>query len=229
MALFVIGDLHLSLGTDKPMDIFQGWDNYVEKLEENWKKIVKDTDTVVVAGDISWAMKLEECYNDFKFINDLPGNKIFLKGNHDYWWGTKKKIEEYLEEHNFNKIKILYNNAFAVDNFAVCGTRGWVLDSSDEKDLKIVNREAGRLNLSLTAGEKLGLEKIVFLHYPPVYGNDISKEIIEVLNKHNVKKCYYGHLHGTNAIKYAIQGMYNGIDYKLISSDSLNFMPYLVR
>ena len=136
MPLFVIGDLHLSLGEDKPMDIFSGWNDYVERLEKNWRSLVKDDDTVVVAGDISWAMKLEETVTDFKFIDSLPGRKIFLKGNHDYWWGTKSKIEKLLAENELNTISILFNNAYTCGEYAICGTRGWFLENDTPEDIK---------------------------------------------------------------------------------------------
>ena len=150
MSLFCIADLHLSLGTNKPMDVFEGWGNYTDRILNNWNSIVKPEDTVVVAGDISWAMKMEECFADFDFINNkLNGTKILLKGNHDYWWGTKKKIDKYLEDNNFDKIKILFNNSYKVGEFAVCGTRGWNLEIDSAEDEKILNRELGRLRLSL--------------------------------------------------------------------------------
>lgn len=229
MALFAIADLHLSLGTDKPMDIFRGWDNYVSKLEANWKKIVKDDDTVVIPGDISWGMKLDECYKDFEFINNLPGKKIFIKGNHDYWWATKSKIDNYLKENSFDTILVLFNNSYTVDSFTVCGTRGWFLESETDNDVKVLNREVGRLRASLEDGLKKGGEPVVFLHYPPVYGSQECSEIIDVLLEYNIKKCYYGHIHGVNNIKNAIEGEYKGINFKLVSCDKLDFMPLLVR
>lgn len=229
MALFAIADLHLSLGTDKPMDIFRGWDNYVSKLDANWKKIVKDDDTVVIPGDISWGMKLYECYKDFEFINNLPGKKIFIKGNHDYWWATKSKIDNYLKENYFDTISVLFNNSYTADNFTVCGTRGWFLESETDNDVKVLNREVGRLRASLQDGLKNGGEPVVFLHYPPVYGSQECSEIIDVLLEYNIKKCYYGHIHGANNIKNAIEGIYKGIDFTLVSCDKLGFMPLLVR
>ena len=169
MSLYAIADLHLSLGTDKPMDIFGGWDNYIERLDKNWRSTVKSEDTVVIAGDISWAMRLEQTFKDFSFIESLPGRKIFLKGNHDYWWTTRKKIEAYLKENNFKSISILFNSAEVVENFAVCGTRGWSYDCSTQEDVKILNREVGRLTMSIEQARKLDREVIVFLHYPPVF------------------------------------------------------------
>ena len=141
MSLFAIADLHLSLGTDKPMDVFHGWSDYVERLKTNWERLVTDDDTVVIAGDISWAMKLEECDADFGFINSLPGAKILLKGNHDYWWQTKKKIDDYLLAKGFDTIKVLFNNAYEADGRAICGTRGWYYDKEGDHDMKVINRE----------------------------------------------------------------------------------------
>lgn len=230
MALFAIADLHLSLGTDKPMDVFPGWSDYVERVENNWKKLISNDDTVVIGGDISWAMKLEECFADFSFIHTLPGKKIFLKGNHDYWWGTKKKMDDYLAQNGFDSISILFNNAYRIGDTAVCGSRGWFLESETEEDIKVLNRETGRLEASILAAEKTGVQDvIVFLHYPPIYGGIECTEITEVLKTHNIKQCFYGHLHGTSAIKYAFEGTKDGISYRLISADKLNFIPILIK
>ena len=229
MALFAIADLHLSLGTDKPMDIFRGWDDYVQRLETNWRRLVRENDTVVVAGDISWAMKLEECAADFSFLNSLPGKKIILKGNHDYWWTTKSKMDRYLSDNGFDTISILFNNSYECPPFAVCGTRGWALDSSQEEDIKILSREAGRLRASLEQSKKSGLEQIVFLHYPPIFGTLECKEILDILFEYNIKKCYYGHLHGFSAKRFAITGDHKGINFSLIACDSTNFTPIAVR
>ena len=155
MSLFAIADLHLSLGTDKPMDVFRGWTDYVDRLKTNWERLVTDDDTVVVAGDISWAMKLEECDADFSFVHSLPGQKIFLKGNHDYWWQTKKKLDDYLADRGFDTIRILFNNAFMVEGRTVCGTRGWYYDKEGEHDIKVINREIGRLKMSFTEAKRL--------------------------------------------------------------------------
>ena len=229
MSLFAIADLHLSLGTDKPMDIFSGWNDYVTRLESNWRKLITDNDTVVIGGDISWAMKLEETYEDFKFINELPGKKIFVKGNHDYWWQTKKKIEDYLKSKNFNTISILFNNAYELDDYAVCGTRGWFYDVGDDADKKVINREAGRLRASIEAALKTGKEPVVFLHYPPVFQERECQEIMSVLLEYKIGKCYYGHLHGSGAFRYAVTGDYKGVEMHLISCDYLGFMPKLLR
>lgn len=210
------------------MDIFSGWQDYTSRILNNWNSIVKDEDTVVVAGDISWAMKLEDCFNDFDFINNkLKGNKILLKGNHDYWWGTKKKIDSYLEENGFDKIKILFNNSYTVGNYNICGTRGWNLEIDSEEDEKILNRELGRLKLSLDSVDN-DKETIVFLHYPPLYGTQRCQEIFDILHNYNIRKCYYGHLHGQKIIKYSYNGDYEGIKLKLISTDSVSFTPVLI-
>lgn len=230
MALFVIADLHLSLSGDKPMDVFAGWTNYVERLEKNWRAIVKEEDTVVIAGDISWAMRLEEIYEDFKFINELPGKKLISKGNHDYWWTSVTKMNKYVKDNGFNTISFLHNNAYAVGEYAVCGTRGWYYDAENDADMKVLNREVGRLKISIEQGLKLGenLKPVVFLHYPPVYADTPCKEILDVLYEYKIEKCYYGHIHGGNASKRAENGMYNGVKLRLIACDYINFTPVLV-
>jgi predicted phosphohydrolase len=229
MALFAIADLHLSLGEDKPMDIFHGWNDYVNRLKNNWLKIVTDDDTVMIAGDISWAMKLEETFTDFKWIDDLPGKKIFLKGNHDYWWGTKSKTDKFLSENNLNSISILFNNAYEVDEYALCGTRGWFLENYTPEDIRVLNREVGRLKTSIECAIKTGKKPVVFLHYPPYYNRIECKEIFDVLLEYNIEKCYYGHIHGAKNIRNAFEGNYKGVELKLISCDRLSFIPLLVR
>ncbi|MBQ2443751.1 MAG: metallophosphoesterase [Clostridia bacterium] len=229
MSVFVIADLHLSLGTDKPMDIFRGWDGYEKRLEENWRKLITDNDTVVIPGDISWAMKLSDTFEDFRFINGLPGRKLFLKGNHDYWWDTRRKMEMYLKENGFDTIEIVFNSAYAAEGYAICGTRGWFYDAETDSDKKVLSREVGRLRTSLNEALKTGLEPVVFLHYPPVFGNQRCDDILNVLKEYEIKKCYYGHLHGINAARKAVTGDFEGIKFRLISSDYLKFMPELVR
>lgn len=225
MALFAIADTHLSFGTNKPMDTFQGWNNYTEKLEKNWNMLVSENDTVVIAGDISWAMNFDELKADFQFIDNLNGNKIIFKGNHDYWWNTMTKMNTFIEENNFKTIRILHNNSVSYNNVSVCGSRGWLFESEEDHDEKILNREVSRLKASLDSAECD--EKIVFLHYPPLTTNSECREIISLLNEYGIKKCYYGHLHG-DAAKYAIDGNRDNIDFKLISCDRLNFTPYLI-
>ncbi|MGN0597806.1 MAG: metallophosphoesterase [Ruminiclostridium sp.] len=230
MSLYAIGDLHLSFGTDKPMDIFKGWDNHVEKLERNWNETVSDQDTVVVVGDVSWAMKLEHAYKDFEFINNrLKGKKIFLKGNHDYWWSTAAKMNNFLEESGFDKISILSNNSYLVSGVSVCGTRGWINDTTEAADVKLLNREASRLDLSIQEGIKLGGELIAFIHYPPVFSNEKNYYILEVLQKYGIQQCFYGHIHGRAGFELARQGLIDGIEYTLISADYVDFTPKLIK
>lgn len=224
MSLYAIADLHLSLGTNKPMDVFNGWDNYVQRLEENWKAVVGSNDTVVIAGDISWGINLEQSKKDFEFIDKLPGKKIFLKGNHDYYFATKNKIDMFFKENDFKTLKFLFNNCYEYGDYSICGTRGWVNEPGKTADKKILEREAGRLKLSLDFAKKT---PIVFLHYPPIFGDSRTQEILDVLHKYEIKQVYYGHLHGRSC-KYAVQGEVDGIFYKLISSDYLNFKLFKV-
>lgn len=225
MAIFVVGDLHLSLGGDKPMDVFEGWEGYLPKLEANWRTLIFPQDTVILAGDTSWAMKLEDTKTDFAFIQNLPGQKWLLKGNHDYWWTTARKMERYLTENGFDTMHILHNNACMVGNYALCGTRGWPFDDTNAQDAKIMAREAGRLRMSLQAG---GIaQKIAFLHYPPVYPGGCAQPLVDILHEFGVQQCYYGHLHG-KSIRGAIQREVDGIRYKLVSADGLHFCPYKI-
>ncbi len=227
--LYTIGDLHLSLGTDKPMDIFAGWDNHVERLKENWNSKITDDDTVVLLGDHSWAMKLEDAAADLKFINsELKGRKILTKGNHDLWWQTMNKINVFAKENGFTTLSFLFNNAFLAEGLSICGTRGWISENGEPADAKVLAREAGRLEMSLQAGVKLGGELTAFIHYPPVYRGEVNNPIVDVLNKYGVKRCFYAHLHG-GAIRGAVEGMYGGIEYKLVSADSLKFNPIAVN
>lgn len=223
--LYTIGDLHLSFGTDKPMDIFPGWTNHVERLEANWNSMVKDDDTVILLGDHSWAMKLEDSRADLEFIDKkLKGKKILVKGNHDMWWSTLNKCTNFVTENGFSTISFLFNNAYLVEGVSVCGTRGWISENGEPADQKVLNREAGRLEASLQAGQKLGGELVAFIHYPPIYGREENVPITNVLHKYGVKKCYYAHLHG-GSIKGAFVGSRAGIEYRLVSADSLGFSP----
>lgn len=229
MSLFAIADLHLSLGTDKPMDIFNGWDDYVSRLTKNWCNLVLEEDTVVIAGDISWAMRLADTKKDFEYINSLPGKKILLKGNHDYWWETLSKLNKFTVENDFSTLNFLFNNSYECENYVVCGTRGWLIDSKSEDDLRILDRETGRLRLSLESAAKSGKQPVVFLHYPPIYGNFESSQLIDIMCEYGVKKCYYGHIHGSNMIRGSFNGEYKGINFKLISCDAVSFVPQLIR
>lgn len=226
MAIYAIGDLHLSFGENKPMDIFgDNWKNHEEKIKKDWQEKVKETDTVLMPGDFSWAMYLKNTYEDFEYLNSLPGKKILLKGNHDYWWTTVKKMTKYLEDNNFKNINFLYNNSYLVEGKIIAGTRGW--SEQEEKPEKIIKRENLRLELSLQDGiKKYGKEKeiIVCMHYPPFLNYEkVDLNFIKTMKKYNVKTCIYGHIHGTENHKQALMGNYEGIDFKLVSSDYLNF------
>ena len=227
MALYAIGDLHLCLGAPKPMDIFGGaWVDYMQKLENNIKAIGPE-DTTVLLGDLSWALDLDEAKDDFAWIDRIPGRKIILKGNHDYWWSTATKFYKFCEVNNFSNQFILNNNHYEYDGWAICGTRGWFFEEekSGAHDEKVFKRELIRLESSLqSAGE---LPKIVFLHYPPKYKGYECREILDLLKKYDVRKCFYGHLHGASH-GLAMEGLWDGIDYKLVSADKLNFIPFPV-
>lgn len=229
MSLYAIADTHLSLNTDKSMTVFAGWTDYVQRLEKNWRALVTEQDTVVIAGDISWAMSLEETLPDFQFLHALPGQKLIFKGNHDYWWTTRRKMDAFLQEQGLSTLRIVHNDAVAVNNtFAVCGTRGWFYDENEADNAKILAREAGRLRTSIEAAKKTGLEPIVFLHYPPVFDGRRCEELLEVLRDTGVRRCYYGHVHSAG-IRQAFQGELDGVEYRLISGDALSFCPLLVR
>ena len=229
MSIYVIGDLHLSFSTNKPMDIFgNNWENHAEKIRENWEKKVKEDDTVILPGDFSWATYLEETYKDFEFLCSLPGKKILSKGNHDYWWTTLTSMRKFLKENNFNNIDFLYNNSYLVEDKVIVGTRGWINTWKSQDNYKILKRENDRLKLSINSGKKqFGemKEMIAFIHYPPFYKEVLIPEeidFIKTLKDNNISKCFYGHLHGESH-KDAVEGIINGIDYKLISSDYLKF------
>ena len=227
MSLFVISDLHLSLGCDKKMDVFEGWKDYVTLIEKNWKRTVNKDDTVIVCGDISWGMNLEESFEDFKFLNSLPGEKILLKGNHDFWWISIKKVKDFFKENNFNTLKLMRNNSFEREGYCLCGTRGWTTKDMNEHDLKMVKREIGRLKLSFDSCKSSKLEKIVFLHYPPVYFG-VESEILNFLSKNHIKKCYYGHVHLDNSPKYTKTSIISDVECNLVSCDYLKFTPKMI-
>jgi predicted phosphohydrolase len=228
MSIYAIGDLHLSFSVDKPMDIFgNNWENHTEKIKENWLEKVNENDTVILPGDFSWATYLEETYKDFEYINSLPGRKIMSKGNHDYWWTTVTSMNKYLKENNFENIEFLYNNSYLVEDKIITGTRGWINSWKSQENYKILKRENDRLKLSIESGIKnFGTNKeiIAFIHYPPFYKETVPEEIdfIKTLNKYNIKKCYYAHLHA-DSHKDAVEGIVNGIEFKLVSSDYLKF------
>ncbi len=227
MSLFTIGDTHLSLSCDKPMDIFRGWQDYVTRLEKNWRRVVEDTDIVVIPGDISWAMKLKETQKDFAFLHSLPGQKIIAKGNHDLWWETMKKMNAFLDENGFDSLHILHNNHYETETLALCGSRGWIMGEGED-DRKVLLREVGRLEMSLQSAVNSGKEPVVFLHYPPVTTDRRCEEIIDLLHRYGVKRCFYGHLHGP-ALATAVNGEVDGIVYRVVSGDALEFCPLLVE
>ncbi len=222
MALYVIGDPHLSFSVDKPMDIFGGrWADHPEKLKKAWLEKISSEDTVVLAGDLSWGISLKEAEADFAFLHSLPGKKILLKGNHDYWWETASKLRRFFAERGWEDFELLYNNSITAEGFALCGTRGWEAAPETEQDRKMLERELGRLERSLQAAEP-GLQRIVFLHYPPMAGQ--AKPFLPLLKQYNVHLCYYGHLHGYPAIKAAPLEE-DGVLFRLISADALSFCP----
>lgn len=235
MAIYIIGDLHLSFGTDKPMDIFgKNWENHAQKIKENWINKLNNEDTVIIPGDFSWATYLNETYNDFKFLNELPGKKILLKGNHDYWWTTIKSMNKYLKENNFENIYFLFNNSYLIEDKIIVGTRGWNNTSpQNAEDYKILKRELNRLELSIKDGiQKYGINKeiIAFIHYPPYFKQEVPDEIdfLKLMRKYNIKKCFYGHLHG-ESYKDAVEGNIDEIELKLVSSDYLNFDLFIYK
>ena len=227
MALYAIGDLHLCLGAPKPMDVFGGaWVGYMEKLKEGLS-VIGPEDTTVLMGDLSWALDLDQAQADFAWINAIPGRKIILKGNHDYWWSTVAKFQKFCAENGFSDLNLLNNNAFFYDDYAICGTRGWFFEEerSGQHDEKVFKRELMRLEASLkAAGEK---QKLVFLHYPPRYKGYECPEILALLEKYEVRRCFYGHLHG-GSHKLALEGQWDGVDFRLASADYLNFRPIRV-
>lgn len=228
MALYAIGDLHLCLGAEKPMDIFGGaWVDYMDKLREGIS-VIQPEDTTVLLGDLSWALDLQQAKEDFAWIDSIPGQKILLKGNHDYWWTTAKKFYEFCASNSFSNQFLLNNNCYFYGDTALCGTRGWFYEESrsGEHDEKVFKRELLRLEASLkAAGER---EKIVFLHYPPKYKGYECPEILELMRRYHVRQCFYGHLHGPSHA-LAMEGLWDGIEFKLLSADRLDFRPYLIK
>lgn len=227
MALYAISDLHLAFNSDKPMDIFgEKWSKHDEKIKKNWLEIVKPEDTILIAGDISWAMKTEDSLYDLNWINELPGKKIISKGNHDYWWGSISKLNKMYED-----TKFLQNNFYIYEDYAICGTRGWMCPGTDkftEKDEKIYSRELLRLRLSLESAKKAGYTKfIVMIHYPPTNERFEESGFVEIFKEYNVLKVIYGHLHGP-ALGRVLNGNVDGIEYIMTSADYVDFRPRIV-
>ncbi len=239
MSVYVIADLHLSGSVGKSMDIFgKRWAGYTERIVSNWTRLVGEDDTVIIPGDISWAMNMSEALSDLKLIDSLPGKKIFLKGNHDLWWSTLSKMSKELSKNNITSLSFLQNNAYLCDNFVICGSRGWFLEEKNQKTTvgipdydKIVAREVIRLKMSLEAGKKLladhpDYELLVFLHFPPAFSGFVCREIIDVLHQYDVRRCFFGHIHDP----YVKEGHYffEDIEMRLISADYLGFIPFKI-
>ena len=230
MALFAISDLHLPLGVDKPMDIFgKNWENYVERLRENWQSVVSEEDTVVMPGDFSWATYIDESKADFDFLCKLPGKKIILKGNHDYWWTTMNKLKEFVADNGYDNVFFLQNNSYEYGDISICGTRGWQSPqpSLSGEDKKIYDREVLRLELSIKTAKNPD-NIIVFTHFPPILKDYRENSMVEMLNKYNIKECIFGHIH-SQGIKNVIEGDVQGINYRLVSCDYREFMPVKIR
>lgn len=223
MGLYAIGDLHLSLKVNKPMDVFgPEWANHVERLESAFAQL-GDDDLTILCGDTSWGIDFQESLEDFKFIDKLPGKKIILKGNHDYWWNTAAKMKNFFAENDISSIDILHNNCFFYQDWAICGTRGWFFEEElSGHNEKILNREVGRLETSLKAAGDHPI--LAFLHYPPLYYGYRCPEIIRKLEEFQVKDCFYGHLHGPTH-KRAIEGTVGNVAYHLVAADFLGFVP----
>ncbi len=229
MAIYTIADLHLSFGTNKPMDIFgPNWENHEQKIAENWKEQVNEDDLVIIPGDFSWAMNLEDTKKDFEYLSNLPGKKLLLKGNHDYWWSTLTKMRKFLEENKFENIDFISNNYYLEQNKFIIGVRGWILDSNKEEDLKIIRREKLRIQAQLDSIRKSFTNRkeiLVFMHYPPyeIKEDKIINPYAPLFEDYNIKTCYYGHLHGEQAYGDIEDFEYNKVTYKLVSADYLNF------
>jgi len=238
MSLFVISDLHLATAdTDKSMEVFGNrWKDYIKKIKNNWQKVVTDKDTVIIPGDISWGLSAQDALPDLLWLDSLPGKKIILKGNHDLWWSTLKKLEALFNENDITTIFPLQNQAVEIENYIVAGSRGWFTDKSmqpidENADYdKIVNRESIRLEMSLKEAEKLkessDKEILVFMHFPAVWSEFKCEPIINVLKKYEVKRCYFGHIHGVYSVPETVN--YESIDFKLISADYIDFIPRII-
>lgn len=225
MAIYAISDLHLSFDQNKPMDVFgEIWENHVEKIKKDWKEKVKEEDLVLLPGDFSWAMKLEDTYHDFSFLEELPGKKLLLKGNHDYWWNTLTKMRSYIQENHFTRVDFIYNNSYEYEGKIIAGTRGWNLGETDESNRRILKREIERLKLSLEDARRKygdGKEIIVCMHYPPIKDKEIT-EFVKIMMDYSVDTCIYGHLHGVSQ-SYVVEGNYYGVDFRMVSCDYTNF------
>ncbi len=238
MALFVIADLHLDTKSrQKSMEVFgRPWQNYTERIASNWKRVVTEADTVIIPGDISWALTTPDAKEDLLWIDALPGKKIIMKGNHDFWWSTVSKMERFFCENSINSIDILNNNAMVVEDYILAGSRGWFVDKSMQTTelnvdyAKIVNREVIRLRMSLDAAAKLqeaeNKEILVFFHFPPIWGDYVCEPLLNLLSEYGIKKCFFGHIHGCYTQPAEVE--WNGISFRMISADFLNFLPFRI-
>ena len=225
MALYAIGDLHLSLGSDKSMEVFgSAWENYVQRIEASLSALTAD-DVLVLAGDTSWGMSLAESEEDFRFLARFPCKKYLIKGNHDYWWSTAAKFRAFCEEKELAGFELIHNGCAFYGDYALCGTRGWFLDESSAHDEKVFRREVMRLETSLRAAGERPI--LCFLHYPPLYQGYECPEILELLARYRVRRCFYGHLHGA-VIRRRREGERDGTEFTLISADHLQFTPVKV-
>ena len=223
MALYAIGDLHLSLTADKPMEVFgPAWENYTERIGDALSRLTAG-DVLVLAGDTSWGIDLNEAEADFRFLDQFPCKKYLVKGNHDYWWSTVSKMKNFFTEKGLTTLDFLHNNCALYGDYALCGTRGWFFEEDQKPhNAKVLNREVGRLETSLKAAE--GRSIFCFLHYPPLYQGYECPEILELLERYGVRRCYYGHLHAESH-RLALQGNWHGIEFRLVSADYVNFKP----
>ena len=238
MSVFVIADLHLATAdSQKSMEVFgKRWKNYIQKIRDNWQRVVSDSDTVIIPGDISWGLATVDALDDLLALESLPGTKIIMKGNHDFWWSTVSKLTKFFDENNIKTIKLLNNNALEVENYVVAGSRGWFTDKSmqnTEEDVdydKIINREAIRLKMSLDEATRLrgdtDREIVVFLHFPPVWGEFVCSPIIDLLKEYNIKRCFFGHIHGVYSCPDVFE--FENIKFYMISADFLDFLPRIV-
>ena len=239
MSIYTIADLHLSIGAgiEKSMEVFgRRWQGYTEKLKKNSCAVVEPGDSVIIPGDISWALSLTEALEDFKFIDGLPGTKYLGKGNHDFWWATQKKMTGFFQANSLNTLRLMHNCAYEIEDYILCGTRGWFYDDTasgipENTDFsKLINRETQRLRLSLEEAYKLQLRSekpiLAFLHFPPVWNGCVCSPFVELLLEYGVKKCYFGHIHGAYSAPPFTE--YAGIRFVMISADYLNFIPRII-
>ena len=222
-----MGDLHLSVGVDKKMDVFKGWENYQERIVTNWSEMITDDDTVILLGDSSWGMNLKEALPDFRLIDELPGKKYLVKGNHDYWWESISKMRTFFNDNGIKTLDFIHNNSIIAEGMAICATRGWMMEDGEKSNAKLISREEGRLRMSLESAKDFDGEKIAFLHYPPVFMGKETGNMLSIMKEYGVKRCYYGHLHGKSH-RFATVGEYKNIDFHLVSADFLKFKPVLL-